>query len=97
MKSCRPQALMHIKTVIFLGNFFHLICVLLLICQQRFYFVHKTRFLTFFILVVNVFYIYVWNGLPFKLRSLSRHFSISFYSLLKTYPFARAWAGSASE
>ena len=40
---------------------------------------------------------YIWNGLPFELRSLSRDFSSSFYSLLKTFLFARAWAGSASE
>ena len=39
----------------------------------------------------------IWNGLPFELRSLPRDFSSSFYSLLKTFLFARAWAGSASE
>src|SRR6218665_871844 len=39
----------------------------------------------------------IWNGLPFKLRSLPRDFSSSFYSLLKTFLFARASAGSASE
>src|SRR6218665_3120270 len=39
----------------------------------------------------------LWNGLPFELRSLPRDFSSSFYSLLKTFFFARAWAGSASE
>src|SRR6218665_2571030 len=57
---------MHIKTVILLGEFFHLVCVMLLICQQCFlfnafyfyFFYKKTRFLTFFILGVNVFYIY---------------------------------------
>ena len=36
----------------------------------------------------------IWNGLPFELRSLSCDFSSSFYSLLKTFLFARAWAGS---
>ena len=54
------------KTVILLGNIFHLVCVMLLICQQLFYstilyvfyFFIKTRFLTFFILGVNDFYIY---------------------------------------
>ena len=39
----------------------------------------------------------IWNGLPLELRSLPRDFSSSFYSLLKTFLFARAWAGSASE
>ena len=39
----------------------------------------------------------IWNGLPFELCSLPRDFSSSFYSLLKTFLFARAWAGSASE
>jgi len=55
---------MHIKTVILPGNFFHLVCVMLLICQQRFLFngfftffifFIKNAFLTFFILGVNVF------------------------------------------
>src|SRR6218665_2502248 len=39
----------------------------------------------------------IWNDLPFELRSVPRDFSSSFYSLLKTFLFARAWAGSASE
>src|SRR6218665_3168113 len=39
----------------------------------------------------------IWNGLPLELRSLPRDFSSSFYSLHKTFLFARAWAGSASE
>src|SRR6218665_1743568 len=39
----------------------------------------------------------IWNGLPLELRSLPRDFSSSFYSLLKTFRFALAWAGSASE
>src|SRR6218665_3500909 len=39
----------------------------------------------------------VWNGLPSDLRSLPRDFSSSFYKLLKTLLFGRAWAGSASE
>src|SRR6218665_2703581 len=39
----------------------------------------------------------VWNGLPSELRSLQRHLSTSFYKLLKTLLFGRAWAGSASE
>src|SRR6218665_1345091 len=38
-----------------------------------------------------------WNGLPSDLRSLSRDLSSSFYKLLKTLLFGRAWAGSASE
>src|SRR6218665_2924598 len=36
----------------------------------------------------------IWNGLPFELRSLPCDFLSSFYSLLKTFLFARAWAGS---
>src|SRR6218665_1615319 len=32
----------------------------------------------------------IWNGIPFELRSLLRDFSSSFYSLLKTFLFARA-------
>src|SRR6218665_909701 len=39
----------------------------------------------------------IWNGLPLELRSLPRDFSSSFYSLLKTFRFALAWAGSVSE
>ena len=39
----------------------------------------------------------VWNGLPSDLRSLPRDVSSSFYKLLKTLLFGRAWAGSASE
>ena len=39
----------------------------------------------------------IWNGLLLELRSLPHDFSSSFYSLLKTFLFARAWAGSASE
>ena len=38
---------MHIKTVILLGNFFDLVCVMLLICQQRFLFNVSLRFLFF--------------------------------------------------
>src|SRR6218665_347245 len=38
----------------------------------------------------------IWNGLPFELRSLPRDFSSSFYSLLKTFLFARGWGGSSS-
>src|SRR6218665_52301 len=47
---------MHIKTVILLGNFFHLVCVML-ICQQRFLF-NVFLFFTFFIknAFFNVFY-----------------------------------------
>jgi len=51
---------MHIKTVILLGNFFQLVCVMLLICQQRFLF---TVFFTF--LGVNVFYIYATDYIYF--------------------------------
>ena len=40
---------MHIKTVILLGNFFHLVCLMLLICQQRFLFNIFFRFFIFFI------------------------------------------------
>jgi len=39
----------------------------------------------------------VWNGLPSELRSLPRDLSTSFYKLLKTLLFDRAWSGSASE
>src|SRR6218665_2388877 len=39
----------------------------------------------------------VWNGLPSELRSLPRDLSSSFYKLLKTLLFRRAWAGNASE
>src|SRR6218665_3331159 len=39
----------------------------------------------------------VWNGLRSELRSLPRELSSSFYKLLKTLLFGRAWAGSASE
>src|SRR6218665_3257768 len=38
-----------------------------------------------------------WNSLPSEIRSLPRDLSSSFYKLLKTFIFARAWAGSASE
>ena len=37
------------------------------------------------------------NSLPYELRSLPRDLSNSFYKLLQTVIFARAWAGSASE
>src|SRR6218665_2678659 len=40
---------------------------------------------------------FAWNGLPSELRSLPRNLSSTFYKLLKTFIFARAWAGSASE
>src|SRR6218665_2343960 len=39
----------------------------------------------------------VWNSLPSEIRSLPRDLSSSFYKLLKTFIFARVWAGSASE
>src|SRR6218665_2408051 len=39
----------------------------------------------------------VWNDLPSELRSLPGDLSSSFYKLLKTLLFGRAWAGSASE
>src|SRR6218665_1715931 len=39
----------------------------------------------------------VWNDLPSELRSLPHDLSSSFYKLLKTLLFGRAWAGSASE
>src|SRR6218665_2481159 len=39
----------------------------------------------------------VWNSLPSEIRSLSRDLPGSFYKLLKTFIFARAWAGSVSE
>ena len=38
-----------------------------------------------------------WNSLPSEIRSLPRDLSSSFYKLLKTFIFARAWAASASE
>ena len=47
---------MHIKTVILLGNFFHLVCVMLLICQQRFLFNVFLRFFCHKKRVFNVFY-----------------------------------------
>src|SRR6218665_3827138 len=49
---------MHIKTVNLLGIFFHLVCVMLLICQQRFLFNVFSRFFIFFIknAFFNVFY-----------------------------------------
>jgi len=49
---------MHIKTVILLGNFFHLVCVTLLICRQRILFNVILRFFIFFHKkrVFNVFY-----------------------------------------
>jgi len=39
----------------------------------------------------------LWNSLSPEIRSLPRDLSTSFYKLLKTFIFARAWAGSASE
>src|SRR6218665_2501032 len=39
----------------------------------------------------------VWNSLPSEIRFLPRDLSSSFCKLLKTFIFARAWAGSASE
>src|SRR6218665_2011665 len=39
----------------------------------------------------------VWNGLPSELRSLPRDLYSSFYKLLKTVLFGRAWAGSTFE
>src|SRR6218665_2109936 len=48
---------MHIKTVILLGNFFRLVCVMLLVCQQRFLFNVFLRFLFFHKeRIFNVFY-----------------------------------------
>src|SRR6218665_1311453 len=38
-----------------------------------------------------------WNSLPSQLRSLPRDLSSSFCKLFKTFIFARAWAGGASE
>jgi len=38
-----------------------------------------------------------WNSLPSEIRSVPRDLSSSFYKLLKTFIFAYAWAGSASE
>src|SRR6218665_3868876 len=42
-------------------------------------------------------YMCIWNDLPLELPSLPRDISSSFYSLLKTFLFDRAWAESASE
>src|SRR6218665_1587893 len=39
----------------------------------------------------------VWNDLPSELRSLPRDLSSSFYKLLKTLLFGRAWAGISSQ
>ena len=36
-----------------------------------------------------------WNSLPSELHSLQSDLSSSFYKLLKTFIFTRAWAGSA--
>ena len=38
-----------------------------------------------------------WNSLPSEIRSLPRDLSNSFYKLLKSFIFAWAWAGSASD
>jgi len=38
----------------------------------------------------------IWNDFPLELRSLSRTMCLAFYGLLKSFLFARAWAGSAS-
>src|SRR6218665_2375792 len=62
---------MHITTVILLW-IFHLISLILLICQRSlfnvfFIFFIKNAFLTFFILGVNVFYIYCSRLLYFFL------------------------------
>src|SRR6218665_99182 len=36
----------------------------------------------------------VWNSLPSEIRSLPQDLSSSFYKLLKTFIFARAWVGA---
>src|SRR6218665_471661 len=38
-----------------------------------------------------------WSSLPSEIRSLPRDLSSSFYKLIKTFIFTRAWAGSTSE
>src|SRR6218665_1642239 len=56
---------MHIKTVTLLRNFFHLVCMMVLICQQRFLF---NVFFTFFIFSIeNAFFnvLYSCNGSTF--------------------------------
>ena len=42
-------------------------------------------------------FFYYTATLVHEIRSLPRDLSSSFYKLLKTFIFARAWAGSASE
>src|SRR6218665_2304361 len=64
---------MHITTVILLW-IFHLISLILLICQRSLFNVFfiifiKNAFLTFFILGVNVFYIYCSDRLTERLNS----------------------------
>src|SRR6218665_848661 len=69
---------MHIKTVILLGNFFHLVCVMLLICQQRFLFNVFSFFIffiknAFFILVVNVFLHLLFYLCSYKVKMQIRY------------------------
>ena len=56
---------MHIKTVILLGHFFHLVCVMLLICEQRFLFnfFYSTLFTCFIFFIKNAFFnvFYSWG------------------------------------
>ena len=40
---------------------------------------------------------FAWNSVPSELRSLPQDLSSSFYKLLKTFIFTRAWAGRTSE
>src|SRR6218665_1504724 len=78
MKSCSHQALscIIIKTVILLGNFFHLVCVMLLICQQRFLFNVFLRFLFFHKnAFFNVFYSWSQRSLHLWFELFSLFFS----------------------
>ena len=55
----------------FTGEFFNLVWIILLICQQRFlfdvfYYFHKNTFLMIFILGVNVLYIYAMVSIWFE-------------------------------
>src|SRR6218665_3971485 len=74
---------MHIKTVILLGNFFHLVCVMLLICQQRFlfnvfyvfYFCHKNAFF-------NVFYSWAQRFFTSMLLPDGKYLMLSYQNLM---------------
>src|SRR6218665_4133989 len=71
---------MHIKTVILLGNFFYLVCVMLLICQQCFlfnvfYFCHKNAFF-------NVFYSWAQRFFTSMLLPDGKYLMLSYQNLM---------------